>query len=313
MVVVIFFPHLFWLERAGFESAAGAQGAAEPVHGRKAADGMGQSRALAAVQPCRAGGAGDGRGRRARRKAHRRARGRARARRAVRQGLSCISSRSRPRSLRRLLAVLTERTAPIGGAGPLVVLSGLAVVVAAGDMIRLYRERISALVWLGLLVVPPAVIIAATVTLPWTAAVDLEVSKPANAMGQFFTDTFRRRTGRPLAIVVGDVRTAGLVALASPDRPSLYIDGSPALSPWISDDDVREKGAVIVWPVTDASGTPPPALEGALPRHGRRKCRARSSDRCRDGCRCCASAGRWCGRGARRPNGLPRDSARPTG
>ena len=126
-----------------------------------------------------------------------------------------------------LLAVLTERTAPIGGAGPLVVLSGLAVVVAAGDMIRLYRQRISALVWLGLLVVPPAVIMAATVTLPWTAAVDLEVSKPANAMGQFFTDTFRRRTGRPLAIVVGDVRTAGLVALASPDRPSLYIDGSP--------------------------------------------------------------------------------------
>ena len=164
-----------------------------------------------------------------------------------------------------LLAVLTERTAPIGGAGPLVVLSGLAVVVAAGDMIRLYRERISALVWLGLLVVPPAVIMAATVTLPWTAAVDLEVSKPANAMGQFFTDTFRRRTGRPLAIVVGDVRTAGLVALASPDRPSLYIDGSPALSPWISDDAVREKGAVIVWPVTDASGTPPPALKERFP------------------------------------------------
>src|SRR5439155_1029170 len=118
-----------------------------------------------------------------------------------------------------LLAVLLGRTTPVGGTAPLVVLSGLAVVVAAGDTIRLYRQRISALVWLGLLVVPPAVIVAATVTLPWTAAVDLEVSKPANAMGQFFTETFRRRTGRPLAIVIGDVRTAGLVALASPDRP----------------------------------------------------------------------------------------------
>ena len=123
--------------------------------------------------------------------------------------------------------------APVGGAEPIVVLSGLAVIVAAGDVIRLYRQRIGALVWLGLLVVPPAVIVAATVTLPWTAAVDLEVSKPANAMGQFFTDTFRRRTGRPLAIVVGDARTAGLVALASPDRPSLYIDASPARSPWL--------------------------------------------------------------------------------
>ena len=124
-----------------------------------------------------------------------------------------------------LLAVLLGRPAPVGGAAPMVVLSGLAVIVAAGDMIRLYRQRTSALVWLGLLVVPPAVIVAATVTLPWTAAVDLEVSKPANAMGQFFTETFRRRTGKPLAIVIGDVRTAGLVAFASPDRPSLYVDG----------------------------------------------------------------------------------------
>src|SRR5256885_17090620 len=94
-------------------------------------------------------------------------------------------------------------------------------------MIRLYRQRISALVWLGLLVVPPAVIVAATVTLPWTAAVDLEVSKPANAMGQFFTETFRRRTGKPLAIVIGDARTAGLVALASPAPPRVY----PAVAP----------------------------------------------------------------------------------
>jgi hypothetical protein len=164
-----------------------------------------------------------------------------------------------------LLAVLTEHAAPIGGAAPIVVLSGLAVVVAAGDMIRLYRQRISALVWLGLLVVPPAVIVAATVTLPWTAAVDLEVSKPANAMGQFFTETFRRRTGRPFAIVIGDVRTAGLVALASSDRPSLYIDAAPALSPWMSDDAVREKGAVIVWTVTDASGAPPAGLKERFP------------------------------------------------
>ncbi len=164
-----------------------------------------------------------------------------------------------------LLAVLLDRSAPVGGAGPIVVLSGLAVIVAAGDTIRLYRQRISALVWFGLLVVPPAVIVAATVTLPWTAAVDLEVSKPASAMGQFFTETFRRRTGRPLAIVAGDVRSAGLVALASPDRPSLAIDGSSMLSPWISDQDIRQRGAILVWTATDQAGTPPPALKQRFP------------------------------------------------
>src|SRR2546423_11733556 len=119
--------------------------------------------------------------------------------------------------------------------------------------------------WLGLLIVPPAVIVAATVTLPWTAAVDLEVSKPANAMGQFFTETFRRRTGKPLAIVIGDVRTAGLVALASPDRPSLYVDGSPELAPWLSDEAVRQKGAILLWNATDTGGTPPASLKARFP------------------------------------------------
>jgi hypothetical protein len=164
-----------------------------------------------------------------------------------------------------LLAVLLGHTAPVGGAAPLALLSGLAVIVAAGDRIRLYRQRVSALVWLSLLVVPPAVIVAATVTLPWTAAVDLEVSKPANAMGQFFTETFRRRTGKPLAIVIGDVRTAGLVALASPDRPSLYVDGAAELAPWISEEAVRQKGAILVWNATDIGGTPPAALKARFP------------------------------------------------
>ena len=39
---------------------------------------------------------------------------------------------------------------------PLVVLSGLAVVVLAGDQVLLYRERLVSSAWLGLLVLPPA-------------------------------------------------------------------------------------------------------------------------------------------------------------
>jgi 4-amino-4-deoxy-L-arabinose transferase-like glycosyltransferase len=164
-----------------------------------------------------------------------------------------------------LLAALLGSPAPIGGAAPLAVLSSLAIVAAAGDTIRLYRERTGALVWLGLLVVPPTMIVAATVTLPWTAAIDLEVSKPAAAMGEFFTDTFRRRTGRRLATVVGDVRSAGLVAFTSPDRPSLYIDGSPVRAPWVSDDAVRRNGAVVLWTATDAAGAPPAHLKARFP------------------------------------------------
>jgi len=163
------------------------------------------------------------------------------------------------------LAVLFKQASPIGGTGSLVILSGLAVVVAAGDVIRLYRQRTGALVWLGLLLIPPAAIVVATVTLPWTAAVELEVSKPAADMGQFFTETFRRRTGRPLSIVVGDIRTAGLVALASPDRPHLFIDASSERAPWLSDDAVRRSGAIVMWTATDAVGTPPADLQARFP------------------------------------------------
>ena len=166
-----------------------------------------------------------------------------------------------------LLAALIGSPTPVGGTAPLVILSGLAIVVAAGDTIRLYRQRTGALVWLGLLLVPPAMIVAATVTLPWIVT-DLEVGKPAAAMGEFFTDTFRRRTGRPLTIVIGDVRSAGLVAFTSPDRPSLYVDGAPERAPWVSEDTVRRNGAIVLWAVTDAAGTPPRASQGPLPRPG---------------------------------------------
>jgi 4-amino-4-deoxy-L-arabinose transferase-like glycosyltransferase len=169
-----------------------------------------------------------------------------------------------PSVIATLLAALVGSATPVGGTTPLVVLSGLAIVVAAGDTIRLYRQRSGALVWLGLLLVPPAMIVAATVILPWTAT-DLEVGKPAAAMGDFFTDSFRRRTGRPLAIVIGDVRSAGLVAFTSPDRPSLSIDGAPERAPWIPDDAVRRNGAVVIWTATDVAGTPPAHLKARFP------------------------------------------------
>jgi hypothetical protein len=37
------------------------------------------------------------------------------------------------------------------------------------------------------------------------------------------------------------------------------------LSPWVSNDDVREKGAIILWPAADQGGAPPPALKERFP------------------------------------------------
>ena len=54
------------------------------------------------------------------------------------------------------IAFASGRLGPLDRIAPLVVLSGLAVIVAAGDKVLLYRERLVSSAWFGLLVVPAA-------------------------------------------------------------------------------------------------------------------------------------------------------------
>jgi hypothetical protein len=145
-----------------------------------------------------------------------------------------------------------------------VILSGLAVVTAAGDGIRFSRQHVVIAAWFGLLVIPPVMAAAALAILPWFN-IDLRVAQPAQAMARFFAESFERRIGTPLQIVAGDPRTAALVALGAPSRPSLYLDATPERSPWVSADAVKAKGAVVVWPTTDTAGTPPPGIKEHFP------------------------------------------------
>jgi hypothetical protein len=170
-----------------------------------------------------------------------------------------------PGFLASVVAVLLERRAPIGGIAPAVVLSGLAVIVAAGHEIHLHRQRIVGVTWLALLAAPALLTVAATGALPWTVALDLETGQPAKAMAQFFTESFRRRTGKPLEIIGGDQRIAQLVAMTSPDRPSVYFNALPEMSPWVSEADMRTKGAILVWQATDTAGTPPALIKARFP------------------------------------------------
>jgi Dolichyl-phosphate-mannose-protein mannosyltransferase len=164
-----------------------------------------------------------------------------------------------------LIAVLIGQQTPVGGTAPLVVLSGLAIVVASGDVLSLHRQWILGYVWLALLIVPVIATLGAIVTLPWIAGVDLKIAQPAETMGRFFSESFQRRTGQPLAIVTGDRHTAELVAFGAASRPSVYFATEPDYSPWITPEDVLSKGAVVVWPTTDTAGTPPPDIRARFP------------------------------------------------
>ena len=169
-----------------------------------------------------------------------------------------------PALLATVAGVVLGSPGPVGGIAPLVVLSGLAVVIAAGDAITLSHQRGVIATWFGLLLVPPVLAVVALFTLPWLG-IDLAVNQPAGAMARFFADSFARRIGRELPIVTGDPRTAALIGLGAPSRPSLFLEAMPKRSPWVSINDIRTKGAIVVWPTTDTAGTPPADIRQDFP------------------------------------------------
>jgi Dolichyl-phosphate-mannose-protein mannosyltransferase len=157
------------------------------------------------------------------------------------------------------------RLGPLAALPPLVALSGLAVVMAAGDHIAIYRERTVSSAWLGLLMAPPAIVVLGILVLPWSNFTDLRISQPATAEGRFFADQFKGRTGKPLAYVAGDERLAPLVALTSPSRPHVYFDWAPQRSPWASPADFQKNGGLLVWPTEGNNVAPPAALKAQFP------------------------------------------------
>jgi hypothetical protein len=100
---------------------------------------------------------------------------------------------------------------------------------------------------------------------PWIFAVDLRVGRPAKDIGQFFAESFQRRTGKPLEIVGGDLPMAALVSLTAPTRPSLYLESAPEYLPKVTRKEIEEKGAVVVWPTTDTTSRPPPEILQQFP------------------------------------------------
>jgi len=151
-----------------------------------------------------------------------------------------------------------------GGAGVALLMSGLAAVVATGDLVYLRRQRLLRAVWAAAIAAPAFVAIAATLFLPWTNSADVPTSLPARAIAHFFGDSFERRTNQRLRAVAGDPQLASFVALDK-GRPRLLLDATPERTPWLSLAKFNETGGVVVWRASDTSGTPPPDIAQRFP------------------------------------------------
>jgi hypothetical protein len=72
---------------------------------------------------------------------------------------------------------------------------------------------------------------------------------PGDRLAAEIDQRFRAATGQPLAYVIASMWDGGNVAHYSSERPQprVLIDGLPRRAPWIDLDDLRRRGAVVVW------------------------------------------------------------------
>ena len=180
------------------------------------------------------------------------------------------------------LAALFGREQIIGGDGIALLLAGLAIVIAAGDLIALRRQQLLRIVWLIVVLAPVVVVVGITFIQPWIGTAEVKTSLPARDIGTFFGENFERRTGRPLASVAGDPQLVSLIGFAARSRPHVMFDATPRETPWMTPARFNETGGVVVWRTVDTAGTPPediakrfPGLVPEVPRAFERMVRGR--------------------------------------
>jgi hypothetical protein len=160
--------------------------------------------------------------------------------------------------------VLRERF-PAAAAAPLVLYSGLLVIVLSGEALRMHRQRMVAVAGMTLLFLPPLLELAIAFSAPYFGSSGRATNWPAQEAARYMTDIYRTRTGQPLDYVVGERFAASAVALASRDRPHIFTDANPEAAPWASRAAIENEGGIVIWHIRGADAEPPPALAANLP------------------------------------------------
>ena len=163
-----------------------------------------------------------------------------------------------------LISGLFDLDRVVGGAGVALSMSGLTVIVAAGDLIQVRRQRVLRTVWAAAIAAPALAILVTTIFLPWTGGGEAATSLPAKPIARFFGDSFERRTNQRLRAVAGDPTIASLVSLDN-GRPHLFLDKTPERTPWLTMEKFNRTGGVVVWRASDTDGRPPADIAQLFP------------------------------------------------
>ncbi|MFX6027745.1 hypothetical protein ABTE84_20565, partial [Acinetobacter baumannii] len=83
-----------------------------------------------------------------------------------------------------LIAGLFNFDTVVGGTAIALLMSGLAIIVATGDLVYLRRQRLLRAVWALAVIAPAAVVIGTTLFLPWTTAAEVATSVPGRQIAR---------------------------------------------------------------------------------------------------------------------------------
>jgi dolichyl-phosphate-mannose-protein mannosyltransferase len=146
-----------------------------------------------------------------------------------------------------LIALLLGRL-PIAMWGyPLWSFAPLAVVMWFGPVTDVARLRRFALGAIAVFAAFPLAYAAIEVFEPAVRDRPKATQFPGQRMADLVTKAWRDKYGTPLLYAAGSEFAVNNLAVYSPDRPHVVVHGRPQLSPWVDMNDLRRRGAVIVW------------------------------------------------------------------
>ncbi len=139
---------------------------------------------------------------------------------------------------------------------PLWLFIGLWLVLMASRVIDDKRLKRIGLTWAAVFVALAAAFIGNYGVLPQYDHRYRAVLYPGHDLARELSQRYGAVTGKPIVYVIGSMWDGGNVAHYAPSHPRVLIDGKPERAPWIDLNDMRARGAVVVWTSGDLTALP---------------------------------------------------------
>ncbi|MBI4367706.1 MAG: glycosyltransferase family 39 protein [Deltaproteobacteria bacterium] len=140
---------------------------------------------------------------------------------------------------------------------PLWLFLGLWLVLTARRALDAKRLARVTLTWAIIFVGLAAGFIASYAVLPRYDHRYRAVFFPGADLGRELSQRYRAVTGKPIVYVIGSMWDAGNVAHYAAEHPRVLIDGKPERAPWIDLNDLKARGALVLWTEGDLKVIPP--------------------------------------------------------